>query len=355
VGARPRLRRLAAQWAIGFACFTAVSLLFTGQVWVDYAYAGHRITWTRALAIALCEWEPWAVLTPLIVWIAGRWPFARRRVGRRLAVHVVAAVALSAATLLFQANLTARILDARTRPFSFLKVHLTFLTYWAIVAAAQFVDHYRAARARELRASQLETELARAQVEALKMQLHPHFLFNTLNTIAGLMREDVEAADQMIAKLSELLRRTFETAGVQEVPLECELEFLDLYLTIQRARHGERLSVAIEVADDARRVLVPSLILQPLVENAIRHGVADTPGPGSLAFRASVAAGRLTLEVRNDGPAVRPDIREGGGLRNTRSRLLALYGPEATFTLRGQPSGGAAATVTLPARQAEAE
>jgi two-component system LytT family sensor kinase len=342
-------RAVSRVWPIAFACFTALALLFTGQVWVDYAYAGRRLTWSRALLVALVDWELWAIVAPAIVWLADRFRFARDRWGRALAVHLPVGIVTGAAKLVVEAIVIRALLGQGRAPFSFLKIYLTLLTYWSIVAAAHLVRQYRAARVRELRAVQLEAELARAQVEALKMQLHPHFLFNTLNTIAGLMREDLEAADLMLAKLAELLRHTFETADIQELPLDRELEFLDTYLTIQRTRYGERLRLSVTATEDARKILVPSLILQPLLENAIRHGIAEKPGPGRVDLDARIADGRLVITITNDGPGLPTTIREGYGICNTRSRLQALYGPLATFSLIPQAGGGAKAVLQLPA------
>ena len=180
------------------------------------------------------------------------------------------------------------------------------------------------------------------------MQIHPHFLFNTLNAVSGLMRENVDAADVMLSKLAELFQRTFETADIQEVPLRRELEFIDAYLTIQRTRYGERLGVTLTTDTTAKDALVPSLILQPLVENAIRYGIAEQPGPGRVAVDARTNDGRLIVSVTNDGPALAPTIREGYGIRNLRSRLQALYGSRATFGLKPNPNGGAIAVLDLP-------
>ena len=188
----------------------------------------------------------------------------------------------------------------------------------------------------------------RAQVESLRMQLHPHFLFNTLNTAAALMREDVEAADRVLAKLADLLRRTLETADVQEVPLAREMEFVHDYLAIQQTRFGERLRLMIDIPEEARTVPVPTLLLQPLLENAIRHGIALRPGPGRVMLRAELTGDSLVIRVENDGVPMPSSFREGFGLRNLRSRLRALYGDRARFSLEPRPEGGAAATVVLP-------
>jgi two-component system LytT family sensor kinase len=336
-------------WLVAVGCFTALALLFTSQVWIDYAYARRPLSWPRAFLVALLDWELWAIATPLVAWLCARFPFSRARWGVPLAVHLPAGIALGGLKLFLEAMLTPLIVGSgRPGPFSFLKIHLTLLTYWGIVATIHVVQHYRLARARELRAAQLEMELARAQVEALKMQLHPHFLFNTLNTVAGLMRDDPDAAELMLAKLAELLRRTFETADVQELPLDEELEFIEAYLTIQRLRYGDRLRVSIDVSDAVRQARVPSLILQPLVENAIRHGVAEKPGPGRVEIGARLENAEVVVSIANDGPSLPVTVREGYGLRNTRSRMLALYGPRGSFVFGPQPNGGAVATLRIP-------
>jgi two-component system, LytTR family, sensor kinase len=341
-------------WLVSVACFTALALLFTSQVWVDYGYAGRPLSWPQALLIALVDWELWAVAAPAVVRVAERFSFSRDRWRVALAVHLPLGLALAAAKIIVEGMLTREILGFGRGPFSFLKIHLTLLTYWGIVAAAHVARHYRAARQRELRAAQLEAELARAQVEALKMQLHPHFLFNTLNAVSGLMRDNVDAADVMLAKLAELFQRTLETADVQEVPLRRELEFIDAYLTIQRTRYGERLQVSMAAAGGASDALVPSLILQPLVENAIRYGVAERPGPARVDIDARANDGRLIIRVSNDGPPLPATIREGYGIRNLRSRLQVLYGDRARFTLKPKSADGAVATLDLPLSREEA-
>ena len=336
-------------WVTSAVCFTALALLFTSQVWIDYNYVGRPLSWGQALLVALIDWELWTILAPAVVRLSERVSFSRRRWRLALAVHLPAGIIVVAVKLATEGFIVSLVIGAGRGPFSFLKIHLTLLTYWGIVAATHVARHYRRARERELRNAQLETELARAQVEALKMQLHPHFLFNTLNTVSGLMRENVEAADVMLSKLAELFQRTFETADIQEVPFRRELEFIDAYLTIQRIRYGERLQISITIDATARDIPVPSLILQPLVENAIRYGIADQPGPGRLAIDAHTSDGRLIVCVTNDGPPLAATIREGYGIRNVRSRLEALYGSRATFSLAPHPGGGAIAALNLPA------
>lgn len=348
------MRRLARRWAIAVVCFAIVALAFTSQVWIDFAYAGRKLSWGRAFAIALAGWEPWALIAPFVVALAERFPFRRDRWGRALAVHGVAAPIAAGAALAADGLLTAAIAGRGRVPFSFLKIDLAILTYAAIVGATHAVEQYRTARERKLRATELEAELARAQLETLKMQLQPHFLFNTLNTISGLMREDVEAADVMLAQLSELLRHTFDTTHAQEVPLGEEMAFLSSYLAIQQTRYGDRLHLNVDVPDAARGLLVPALVLQPLVENAIRHGFGARPGTGFVTITARAHGDCLHIEIVDDGPGPPSPVRDRYGLKNTRSRLRALYGDRASLALQRAPGGGAIVTLDLPVRAGSA-
>jgi sensor histidine kinase YesM len=333
------------------ACsFTLAAALFTGQVWVDYAYAGRPVSWPRAFGIALVDWELWTAIAPAVLLLAARLPLSRRRLALPLAIHVPASLGIAAAKLAAEGTIVRAIIGPGRVPFSLLKLHLTLLIYWAIVAAVQYAEQHRLARQRELQAARLQTELARAQVEALKMQIHPHFLFNTLNAIAGLMREDVESADVMLAQLSELLRGTLQTEGVQEVPLAEELRLLRIYLAIQQTRFGDRLRIDVDVAEGCEAGLVPTLILQPLVENAIRHGFSVTPGAGAVGIRVSCAQGTMRIDVTDEGPGPPQPVREGYGLRNTRSRLRALYGDGASLSIGPDARRGARASVELPMR-----
>jgi two-component system, LytTR family, sensor kinase len=341
ISSRP-LKTLARRWFVTALSLTAAAVLFTGQVSFEYMYLGRRISWAQALAVSLSDWEVWTLLAPAVLALAARVPVSRARLPRALAVHVPASLALSAIKLIAETWIVRAILGGGRLAGGINKLYLAVLTYWAIVAAAQYADQRRLVRERELRASQLETELARAQVDALRMQLHPHFLFNTLNTIAGLMREDVEAADAMLTQLAELLRLTLQHENRQRAPLSEEIEWIRAYLAIQRTRYGPRLRIDIDVPAECGHALVPTLILQPLVENAIRHGFAETPGPGLVAIRARRHDGRLWIDVDDEGPGVAEPLREGYGLRNTRSRLRALYGDGASLDVRTRDEGSGA-------------
>jgi hypothetical protein len=229
-----------------------------------------------------------------------------------------------------------------------------YLLCATIIAAVSLGGHllYRRDRNRELIASQLESQLAQAQLQVLKMQLDPHFLFNTLNGIMVLIQDNPEAARRTVARLSEFLRLTLENAGVQEVPMQKELEFLDRYVQIEQLRFGNRLTVQQDVQPGALGGLVPSLILQPLVENAIRHGVAERRGPAMIQIQAARDNGHLVIHVRDNGggfPSVVHDtFKEGIGLTNTRQRLHRLYGEQHVFELRSLEGGGVDVFLSIP-------
>jgi LytS/YehU family sensor histidine kinase len=230
-----------------------------------------------------------------------------------------------------------------------------FFVYWAILGVGYAFDYRERYREREAQAAALKAQLAEAQLESLKMQLHPHFLFNTLHTIAGLVRSNERRpAVDMIAGLSDLLRHALESADEQEVPLREEVKFIELYLDIQRIRFSDRLTVRIDVAPDALDALVPNLILQPLVENAIRHGVALDESAGSIVIDAYRTQETLHLRVCDDGPGLQSGWRmeesEGIGLANTSERLKHLYGSAHRFDLSNGTHGGMTAALAIPFR-----
>jgi LytS/YehU family sensor histidine kinase len=229
--------------------------------------------------------------------------------------------------------------------------------YAVIVTFVYLFDEYRESRDHEVRTAQLEARLAQAQLHALRLQLQPHFLFNTLNTISSVLYDDPRTADEMIARLSELLRATLRTSGRQEVTLEEELWFLDLYVDIMRARFDEKLVVALDVDPAAREALVPQLLLQPLVENAIKHG-AGPRATASIDVRARRDGDGLVLEVRDHGPGLGADASPAGhgvGLTNTMERLERLYGAGHGLTFREADGGGLSVGIRIPFRSAAAD
>jgi sensor histidine kinase YesM len=234
-----------------------------------------------------------------------------------------------------------------------LRIHVVVMLYVAIAGITQGVAWYRAARARELHFARLESQLARARLEALNAQIRPHFLFNTLHTIGQLWRSGrSDEADGLLDHLGSLFQRVQSTSAHAEVPLEEELDMVGEYLAIEEARFRDRLRVEIDATPEARRAPVPPLILQPLVENAIRHGISRTSTAGRVDVRARVEAGTLELLVEDDGPGANGAPAPGGsgtGLRNTRERLEQLYGPAASIETSSPPGGGFRVRVRLPA------
>jgi sensor histidine kinase YesM len=232
--------------------------------------------------------------------------------------------------------------------------HIQVATFWVILGIGAAFEYYGKYRERELRASQLESRLAQSQLEVLRMQLQPHFLFNTLHTISAFMQEgQIEDADRMISRLSDLLRLALESGGVQEVPLRQEMDFLRRYLEIQQIRFQDQLRVELHVPDELLDARVPSLILQPLVENAIKHGVTPRAEGGQVTLSIARDDGRLRVSVRDDGPGIPPDDGasargSGVGLANTRARLEQLYGDRQRFSVGNHPDGGALIELVIP-------
>jgi sensor histidine kinase YesM len=243
----------------------------------------------------------------------------------------------------------------RTRPrFSLaVKFHWNVVVYWAILGFSHALAYYRESRERALQAFQLESQLAQARLQSLKMQLNPHFLFNTLNTVSQLIYEEPENADRMITHLGDLLRMSLDAGSEHQVTLRQELEFLERYLEIQKARFGDRLTTQFDIDPCLYDVLVPTLILQPLVENAIRHGVGPRSAPGRIEIHAQSQDSMLCLRVSDNGsglPEGESAVKEGVGLGNTRARLKHLYGADQSLAFCNRPGGGLVVTLAFPLR-----
>ena len=350
-------------WLSIFACFTLVGLLFAGQWYVGYRANGYPVTWLQVSTWALTEWWLWALLSPAILWCAHRFYIDRENRSRTIPIHIAIGLGFSFIQIILHAaveqwttwawepgehmSFTSSLYYLSTKKF-----HLNLLTYFVIVGVSHAVEYYRRYQERERLAAQLEAQLSRAQLQALKMQLHPHFLFNTLNTISALIHRDPRAADQMVARLGDLLRLTLDNHGIEEVSLKEEIEFLEKYLEIERTRFHDRLSVRLEVAPDSLDARLPTLLLQPLVENAIKHGISARPGAGLIEISAHRENGSLMLAVRDDGTGLPADWEActslGVGLANTRARLAQLYGARHTFTLANVPGGGLEVAIVIP-------
>ena len=354
---------------------TFASLSFFGTLAMN---GPRRVNLVGIFVWNLIAFYLWALLTPLIALLARRYRLDRQHWPQSLFfVHLPASLLFSALHLCLYLSLfwLAGGVPAKEYTSFFALFHYQLFTnlsvtvsiYWLVLIAINALDYYQSFRVAEVKASELRAQLAQAQLRALKMQLQPHFLFNTLNSISALLHRDAEAADQMVARLGDFLRLTLENSGDQEVTLEQELEFLRCYLEIETVRFHDRLSVETEIEPQTLQARVPNLILQPLVENAIRHGISRQSAPGRLTIRASRRDARLLLQVEDNGPGLSL-IGEGGGaspattihataartgsggvgLSNTRARLEHLYGREQRFELARATPRGMLVTLEIP-------
>lgn len=344
-----------------FVLSSIVGLYFATQLYLNNYPELNPVRWRDAVAINMTYYYLWGLTTPLVFLLARRFRLDARPYFPSFIVHLASSVVLTALQILIAETILHFLVVSRPRTllFGILRgfrgnFHSSLPTYWMILAICYAIDYYFKFRDRELRASQLEARLSQAQLETLKMQLHPHFLFNTLNSISSLMYTDVEAADAMMSRLSEFLRLTLDNSGEQEVTLREEIEFLDRYLAIERIRFDDRLRVHIDIDPTALEARVPNLALQPLVENAIRHGIAARPEGGQIDIVARREDGALRIGLKDDGPGVLPERsrREGIGLANTRARLQQLYGSQQKLELTNSTSGGLLVTMIIPFRTA---
>ncbi len=359
---RAALLQRAQQFGLMFAAWTFLAIVQACQ-WY-FAYAARHVSFRYEISYTLKEEWVYAALTPFVLWLASRYPFGQHKVLPTLAVHLFGLAVFLTLFALIRMPL-GQIPDLTTghsghpswslyRSMWFRYVYDTIWTYGGIVALHELWIYYGKYRERELRASRLEGQLAQAQLKVLKMQLDPHFLFNTLHSISSLMHEDVEAADDVLARLSDLLRMSLEDVNEQEVTLKREIEFLDGYLAIQQIRFRDRFVVRVNIDPKSLDALVPNMILQPLVENAVRHGIASRAGAGHLDVRSAVEDGVVRLEVLDDGPGPGDDFLDGPGggvgLANTRARLQQLYGNAFRFSLSRPGRGGTLVALEIPYR-----
>ncbi len=344
---RPADRWLA--WFWYWAGWTALALFLGISSSLAYLSVGNPPRWSLTLRMSLAETYVWAALAPLVTLLARRFPFTRATLPRSLPVHVAAGLVISVIKLLID-QVIRRALFGFSTYMLITSLAPNLLIYWGIVAAAHGFGYYRASKEKELRASQLEARLAQARLQLLQMQLHPHFLFNTLHTISELVHEDPETADDMITGLSELLRETLNSGDGREVPLRREMDVLRRYLDIQRARFGDRLQIDIDIDPRAHDALVPLLLLQPIVENAIHHGLGSRAAAGRVRIAARAEGERLVISIDDNGRGLQSDdrLQEGVGLGNTRARLDQLYGVEHAVSIENGPGGGAIVTVSIP-------
>jgi two-component system LytT family sensor kinase len=356
-------------WALILGTWTTYGLFSSATSFISSAMRGSPLQWWAALLLQMPQFGIWALATPGILWLGRRFPFERGTWPRSVAVHVAVCCTFVFLQDLGYAWHVANVLPPwpNMRPLLTRAVQLFVVwilsdgaLYWAVLAVSYVVEHQRRLRERELAASQLETQLAQADLHALKMQLHPHFLFNALHTIGALVRTgDQETAVRVVAGLGDLLRRMLDGASQQEVALRQELDFVRTYLAIEQIRFRDRLTVAITADDDVADARVPHLILQPLVENAIRHGIAPHARAGRVTVCARRLGDRLHLIVRDDGPGIgngeRVTAQPGIGLSNVQARLTKLYGDDFSLEVCDAVDGGLEARVTVPFRLAPAD
>ncbi len=351
------LRRL---FLASLAFWTAVGLVFAGQFALMQLGSDRRMPLHQLVLGELVSWVPCALLTPAIVAAALRVRAAGLSLPRVLLFHLIGAalfVVIGGALMGTVENLLPW-----TRPETALAAAGSgilrylgpdLLIYCQVVAATEAFAHAWESRRRGIAVATYARQLAEARLHVLSAQLQPHFLYNTLHAISALVYEDPARAERLLARLSEMLRLTLRSGTRVETTLEEELALLRRYAEIQEARYGERLQVAFEVEPGVRGAMVPRLILQPLVENAIRHGITRRITPGRVDVRAWEGGGRLHLAVCDDGVGLPASLREGVGLGITRARLRQLYGTEQLVDLRSPPGGGAVCALSIPLRLAD--
>jgi two-component sensor histidine kinase len=358
-------RLMSNSWSQGvlfFGFWTLLGLAFAAQLYLSRSGIGSPVSWEFAVGRALADWYVYGLLSLPALWLAKQFHIERAHWQRTVLVHLAASAVFSVLWMVLRSLIEGW--QSRGEPGSmsfadafshalFATFFFNLLIYWAIISVAHTLAYYRKYAERELRTAELESSLTQARLQALQMQLNPHFLFNTLNSISSLMHQDVEAADRMIARLSELLRYALESTNSQEVPLHEELHFLDRYLEIQQRRFGDRLTVQREIQPDTLTGMVPTLVLQPLVENSIRHGIAPRARPGRILLRARRNGETLLLEVADNGVGLqgKVEIDEGVGLSNTRARLVQLYGEAHRFEFSEGSDGGLVVTLEIPWRE----
>lgn len=353
--------------AIIIAVWTVLGVIYAGPIYMEVRNEGMGHPAWRIFSWGILTWLAWAPLTPAIVWLARRYSLLDGAWRKNLFLHLPAFLLLS---VLHSAAATAITLSIDPfegmgdSPKTFWARFLSraqgafgpdLLVYGAVIGICYAFEYYRKYREREFLTSRLEAQLAQAQLESLRMQLHPHFLFNTLNSIVGLVRDNKnQAAVSMLVGLSDLLRHTLEHSSRQEVELREEISFIKLYLGIQEMRFSDRLRLEFDIDPDTAKAMVPNLILQPLTENALRHGIARSAASGVVGITSAVENGNLRLLVYDNGGGLPDDWQMKGstgiGLANTVARLQQLYDENHQFDIRNRDGGGVEVMIVMPLR-----
>jgi sensor histidine kinase YesM len=344
-------KRALKQIAAVFGVWTLMAILFTPQTYLANLSTPKPLNIWQAFQATLFPFYSWAILTPPIFWLCSRFPLEHSRLLRRILLHVLFSISFGLAQLVlmsYSEHLLLSWLNEYQPPMPMKALVVGFMAnnimfYWGILAVKHAIDYFRKYQDREFR-------LVQAQMQALKTQLNPHFLFNTLNAISELVYSAPKIADKTITELSDLLRITLEKDNAQEITLKDEIEFLQKYLNIQQTLLEKRLKVQIDIAPETLDALVPNMLLQPLAENAIRHGLAPRERGGVLSLASARRNGNLEISVRDDGIGFEPDwqVKGGVGLTNIRARLKHLYGDEQHFDFVAGETKGAEIKITIP-------
>jgi two-component system LytT family sensor kinase len=329
------------KWALFILGWAALTLLFAPEAYLYFYLRRQPIPWRETFQLTIVNSVIALLFLPAIVWVARHFPVERKTWPKALLVHIPACLLFSVGhSFLYW---TACYASNQLGETLFFRFHPNLLTYWAIVGFTQAVDYFQ-------RYTLRERELANAQLLLLQSQLHPHFLFNSLHTLSAMMHEDVRAADQMLSRLSDLLRLTLESIGQHEVSLKQELEFVQEYLEIERIRFQQRLALNVDVAPDALDAMVPSMILQPLVENSVRHGFGASRKRATIAITAKRDRDQLVLRVTDNGKGFSSGglASQGLGLANARRRLEQLYRSQSKLECTNSTLGGGLVLIQIP-------
>ncbi len=353
------------KWLAIWAVWTLFALFFASQFALQAQFSRNPVPFWQALIWQLVSGYIWFALTPLILYLARRFPFELGRWKFSLPVHIAAGLLIGLAQLAVDAFLLIRLgyppgfefpnFWEAYKFFVSFNLHLSQLIYWGVVGIWSAYNYYQKYRERELQTSKLEARLAQSRLQVLKMQIHPHFLFNTLNAISELIHRDADAADRMLTDLSDLLRMSFENLEVQEVALKQELEFLNKYIEIEQMRFHDRLKVEMDISPETLDASVPNMILQPLVENAIKHGISPRAEGGRIEIETVRNNGHLEIRVEDNGLGIpfrdANVVSEGVGLSNTRRRLKHLYGERHKFEIAAAERSGVRVDLEIPFKE----
>ena len=339
-------------------CWSIPALVALSYYHLNRILTATEANWQYALITSLPWWYIWALFTPVVLWFARKYPINRETWKKYVpTIYIPLMVGLFAIhaainLLLFRATGIHDTMNMALLEVHFTsRMHVNTMAFWTVLGFYSAFDYYRKYQLREQQAANLELQLARANLRALKMQLNPHFLFNTLHSVSALVRKNENAiAIKMLGRLGEFLRLALENQGTQLIPLHEELDFLERYLEIEKIRFQERLEVEMDVDNALLDYYVPNLILQPIVENAIHHGISPHIQAGKIKIAAFKEEEHLVLQVHDDGPGMTNSYksRQGVGLSNTRERLERLYGEDQKLELTNADEGGLKVRIVIP-------